>query len=126
MVEIRGPRKGSLTQLIEWLQLEPILKSTMDLHRVRRFDRKNIFATVEDGHLVFIVRGTDAVRQIFPTIPSRVTFRATIETSKTHQHKWGNGSLHDYKTVVVNDPNSPDLPEMRRPKCDNIGDDWDS
>ena len=124
-----GPRKGSLTQLIEWLRLEVIIKSPKDspgINRMRNVDYKNVFATVEDGHLVFIVRGADAVRQIFPTIPSQVTFRAIIETTKTPQHKWGNGSVHDYKTVIVNDPNSPDLPETRRPKCDNIGDDWDS
>ena len=124
-----GPRKGSLTQLIEWLKLNVIVRSATDRlawSYVRKVDQKNIFATVDDGHLVFVVHGADAVRQIFPTIPSQVTFRAGIETGKTPQHKWGAGSLHDYKTVMVNNPNSPELAETRRPICVMVGDDWSS
>ena len=121
-----GPRRGSLKSLIEWLRLQPMVKSTKDasgIDRVRKVDYRNVFAAVEDGHLVFIVRGADAVRQIFPTIPSQVTFRAIIETTKTPQRRWGLGSVHDYRTVIVNDRNSPNLAETRRSKCDNIGDD---
>jgi hypothetical protein len=119
-----GPRRGSLKQLIEWLRLQPMVKSTKDLSgidRVRKVDYKNVFATVEDGHLVFIVRGADAVRQIFPTIPARVTFRALTE--KGPPRRWGPASAHDYKTVIVNDRSSPAIAETRRSKCDNIGDD---
>jgi len=119
-----GPRRGGLKQLIEWLRLQPMMKSTKDgsgFERFHKVDYRNVFATVENGQLVFIVRGADAVRQIFPTIPSRVTFRAI--TAKGPPRRWGLASAHDYKTVVVNDPNSPDIPETRRSKCDNIGDD---
>ena len=120
-----GPRKGGLKQLIEWLRLQPMLKSTKDISGIDRFrkkvDYKNVFATVEDGQLIFIVRGADAVRQIFPTIPAKVTFRAI--TAKGPPRRWGLASAHDYKTVIVNDPNSPDVVETRRSKCDNIGDD---
>lgn len=119
-----GPRKGSLKQLIEWLRLQPIVKSTKDIsgfERLRRVDYRSVFATVEDGQLIFVVRGADAVRQIFPTIPTTVTFRALRD--KGPPRRWGATSTHDYKTVVVNDPNSPDIAETRRPRCDNIGDD---
>jgi hypothetical protein len=119
-----GPRRGSLTQLIEWLRLQPMVKSTKDLSgfdRVRKVDYKNVYATVDDGHLVFIVRGADAVGRIFPAIPSKVTFRALRE--KGPPARWAPASAHDYKTVIVNDPNSPDIAETRRSKCDNIGDD---
>lgn len=119
-----GPRRGSLKSLIEWLRLQPMVRSTKDLSmidRIRNVDYKNIFATVEDGHLIFIVRGADAVRKVFPTIPSKVTFR--VLTVKGPPRRWGAGSAHDYNTVIVNDPNSPDIAETRRSKCDNIGDD---
>jgi hypothetical protein len=119
-----GPRRGSLNSLIEWLRLDPMVKSKKDLtevERVRKVDRKNVFATVEDGRLVFIVRGADAVRHVFPAIPVKVTFRAI--TVKGPPRRWGVGSAHDYKTVMVNDRNSPDIAETRRSKCDNIGDD---
>ncbi|HMG96906.1 MAG TPA: hypothetical protein VK565_11435 [Gemmatimonadaceae bacterium] len=119
-----GPRRGGLKQLIEWLRLQPMVKSTKDLSgfdRLHKVDYRKVFATVQNGQLVFIVRGADAVRQIFPTIPSRVTFRAI--TAKGPPRRWGVASAHDYKTVIVNDPNSPDIPETRRSKCDNIGDD---
>lgn len=118
------PRRGGLTQLIEWLRLQPMVKSTKEgagFERFHKVDYRNVFATVENGQLVFIVRGADAVRQIFPTIPTRVTFRAL--TAKGPPRRWGPVSAHDYKTVIVNDPNSPDVPETRRSKCDNIGDD---
>jgi hypothetical protein len=119
-----GPRRGSLGQLIEWLRLNVAVKSTKDLSGfefVRHVDYKKVFATVEDGHLVFIVRGPDAVRQIFPTIPSQVTFRALRD--KGPPRRWGATSAHDYKTVAVNAPDSPEIAETRRSKCDNLGDD---
>lgn len=117
-----GPRSGSLKSLIEWLRLQPMVKSTKDLTgvvRVRKVDYKNVFATVEDGQLVFIVRGADAVRQIFPTIPSKVTFRAIIE--ETPQRRWGPGPVREYQTVIVNSRNSPEISETRRSKCDSLG-----
>lgn len=117
-----GPHKGSLKSLIEWLRLQPMVKSTKDItgvDRVRRVDYKKVFATVEDGRLVFIVRGADAVEQIFPTIPSKVTFRAIIE--ETPERRWGGGSAREYKTVLVNDRNSTEIAETHRSKCDNLG-----
>jgi hypothetical protein len=117
-----GPRKGSLKSLIEWLRLQPMVKDTKDLTgvaRVRKVDYKNVFATVEDGQLVFVVRGADAVRQIFPTIPSKVTFRAIIEP--TPQRRFGPGPVREYKTVIVNDRNSQEISETRHSKCDNLG-----
>ena len=117
-----GPRKGPLKSLIEWLRIEPMVKSTKDLSGTARgpkVDHRKVFAIVEDGQLVFVVHGADAVRQIFPTIPTKVTFRAIIENNPPH--RFGPGSRHEYKTVMVNTRNSPELPEARH-KCDNIGD----
>ena len=117
-----GPRKGSLKSLIEWLRIEPMVKSTKDLSGTARgpkVDHRKVFATVEDGQLIFVVQGADAVRQIFPTIPTKVTFRAIIEN--TPPHRFGPGSVHEYKTVMVNTRNSPELPETHHSKCDNIG-----
>jgi hypothetical protein len=119
-----GPRTGGLKSLIEWLRIEPMVKSKKDLsgiERVRKVDHRNVYATIADGQLVFVVHGADAVRQIFPTIPSTVTFRAL--TMKGPPRRWGPASAHDYKTVVVNAATSPDIAETRRSKCDNIGDD---
>ena len=118
-----GPHKGPLKSLIEWLRIEAKVKNTKDLTGVARgprVDYRKVFATVEDGQLVFVVHGADAVRQIFPTIPAKVTFRAIIENDEPH--RFGAGSRHEYKTVMVNTRNSPELPEARRSKCDNIGD----
>jgi hypothetical protein len=117
-----GPHKGPLKSLIEWLRIEPMVKSTKDLSGTARgpkVDYRKVFATVEDGQLIFVVNGADAVRQIFPTIPTKVTFRAIIENDQPH--RFGPGSRHEYKTVMVNTRNSPELPEARH-KCDNIGD----
>ena len=118
-----GPRKGPLKSLIEWLRIEPIVKNTKNLSGFSygpKVDYRKVFATVEDGQLIFVVHGADAVRQIFPTIPAKVTFRAIIENDEPH--RFGAGSRHEYKTVMVNTRNSPELPEARRSKCDNIGD----
>jgi hypothetical protein len=118
-----GPHKGSLKSLIEWLRIEPIVKNTKDLAGFSygpKADSRKVFASVDNGQLVFVVRGADAVRQIFPTIPSKVTFRAIIED--TPPHRFGSGSSHEYKTVMVNTPNSPEIHETRHSKCDNIGD----
>lgn len=117
-----GPHKGPLKSLIEWLRIEPMVKSTKDLSGTARgpkVDNGKVFAIVDDGQLIFVVRGADAVRQIFPTIPTKVSFRAIIENDPPH--RFGPGSVHEYKTVMVNTQNSPDLPETHRSKCDNIG-----
>jgi hypothetical protein len=117
-----GPHKGPLKSLIEWLRIEPMVKNTKDLTGVARgpkVDYRKVFATVEDGQLIFIVRGADAVRQIFPTIPTKVTFRAIIE--ETPQRRWGPGPVREYKTVIVNGRNSAEISEPRRSKCDNLG-----
>ena len=118
-----GPHKGPLKSLIEWLRIEPIIKDTKNLSGFSfgpKVDTRKVFATDEDGQLVFVIRGADAVQQIFPTIPSKVTFRAIIDD--TPPHRFGSGSSHEYKTVMVNTPNSPEIRETRRSKCDNMGD----
>jgi hypothetical protein len=99
-----------------------MVKDTTDptgVARVRKVDYKNVFAAVENGQLVLVVRGADAVRQLFPTIPSKVTFRAIIE--ETPRRRWGPGSVREYRTVIVNDRDSQEIAETRRSKCDNLG-----
>jgi hypothetical protein len=118
-----GPHKGPLKSLTEWLRIEPIIKDTKNVSGFSfgpKVDTRKVFATVEDGQLVFVIRGADAVQQIFPAIPSKVTFRAIIDD--TPPHRFGSGSSHEYKTVMVNTPNSPEIRETRRSKCDNMGD----
>jgi len=118
-----GPHKGPLKSLIEWLRIEPITKDTTNPSGFSfrpKADARKVFPTVEDGQLVFVIRGADAVRQIFPTIPTKVMFRVIIEN--TPPRRFGSGSSHEYKTVMVNTPNSPELPETHHNKCDNMGD----
>jgi hypothetical protein len=113
-----GPRRGSLTQLIEWLRLRPMIESTTDILGLvadRRKDYKNVFATVENGQLVFIVRGADAVRRIFPTIPSKVTFRAIV--TDMPRPNYGVSSVRESQTVIVNCRNSDESPAAQH-RCD--------
>jgi hypothetical protein len=113
-----GPRNGSLTELIEWLKLRPMIKSTTSSLGVTadpRTDYRNVFATVENGQLIFIVRGADAVRRIFPTIPSKVTFKAII--TETPQRNYGAGQVRESQTVIVNCRNSDESPAAEH-RCD--------
>lgn len=114
-----GPRKGSLTQLIEWLKLEPMIESNTRIGRLdrdRRKDYKNVLATVENGQLVFIVRGAEAVQRIFPTVPSRVTFGASLPY-KTPPRDFGVLTFRRSQTVIVNCRNSDESPGAKN-RCD--------
>lgn len=114
-----GPRKGSLKDLIQWLRLQPLIKDTsfVRVRPMRKTDYKNVFATVEDGQLVFIVRGAEAVQRIFPTIPSRVKFSAIAVDSP--EPNYGLSSIVVTKTVNV-DGQSPEKTSGRPPRCTNI------
>lgn len=95
-----------------------MIKSTTSILGViadPRKDNKHVFATVEAGQLIFIVRGADAVRRIFPTIPSKVTFRAII--TETPERNFGVSSVRESQTVIVNCRNSEESSPAQR-RCD--------
>ena len=73
-----GPKPGSLSELVSTARLE---KATMclscDLVSVVEAD-PGLIASVENGSVVFRVRGADAVRRIFPVTPDSVTFSRRI------------------------------------------------
>lgn len=114
-----GPRKGGLKDLIQWLRLEPLIKDTsyVGIRPMRKVDHNNVFATVEDGQLIFIVRGADAVRRIFPTIPSRVKFSAGAVDAP--EPNYGVSSIVVTKTVTV-DGQTPEKTSSKPPRCLNI------
>ncbi|HJQ11356.1 MAG TPA: hypothetical protein VJ840_10035 [Gemmatimonadaceae bacterium] len=116
-----GPRKGGLKDLLQWLRLQPMIKDTTlsGAHAMRKTDYRNVFATVENGQLVFIVRGAEAVQKIFPTIPSKVRFRAYI--AEPPERNYGVSSNSAVITVPVNgQASAAALAPPRR--CDNISD----
>ena len=63
-------------------------------------DHRKVFAQVEGDKIVFTIRGRDAVRRIFPTIPAIVSFSTLV------RHKpVGKSELPDIQTsqsVMVN------------------------
>jgi hypothetical protein len=94
-----GPRKGSLKQLISGVLLKPMVECTTcdgAVYEDPDTDRSAVFATVENGRLVFVVRGAKAVRRIFPTIPTQVRFSQTV------RHTPRSGDVSSSQQVLVN------------------------
>jgi hypothetical protein len=83
----------------------------------RKIDHKNVFATVEDGQLIFVVRGAEAIKRIFPTIPSRVKFSAGAVDSP--EPNYGVSSIVVTKMVTVDGRTSEKTP-AKAPRCLNI------
>jgi hypothetical protein len=113
-----GPRTGSLAELIAGTPLEPMINCvTCDgaVFADPKTDHKKVFAAVENGQLVFTIRGREAVRRIFPTIPRRVTFEATVR--HVVNREYGPGDAGGSQTVVVNCHNSDSSAASRR-RCD--------
>ncbi|MEO8910009.1 MAG: hypothetical protein ABI408_07250 [Gemmatimonadaceae bacterium] len=113
-----GLRIGSLKDLITGLKLEPMINCvTCDgaVFEDPGTDHNNVFATVEDGSLVFVVRGAEAVRRIFPTIPATVRFHATIRDSP--ENDYGPSATHQGQAVIVNCRNS-NVSRAARQRCD--------
>jgi hypothetical protein len=114
-----GPRKGTLAELIAGSQLDQMIRcTTCDQPAVFAdpdVDRQNVFASVENDKLVFTVRGRDAVRSLFPVIPTAVRF----ETRVTHEamREYGPGDIEEAQTVFVNCRSSDSTAASRR-RCD--------
>jgi len=58
-------------------------------------DHSKVFASIENSQLVFVVRGTEAVRRIFPRTPTRVVFLQTIGEARLLQNGPGDVSYVD-------------------------------
>jgi hypothetical protein len=78
-------------------------------------DHSKIFATIENGRLVFVVRGAEAVRRIFPTTPSTVVFSQTARHTPLPQY--GAGDVSSSQQVLVNCRNSDESADAKH-RCD--------
>jgi hypothetical protein len=108
-----GPRSGSLQQLIAGVPLAPMIECTTcdgAVFEDPKTDHSRVFATVENGQLIFVVRGRDAVRRIFPTTPVTVTFSQNIQLPGPE----GPGRFNASQEVLVNCRNSDESPEAKR------------
>ena len=113
-----GPRKGSLEQLISAVPLQPMVECTMcdgTVHENPGTDHSKVFATIEKGRLVFVVRGAEAVRRIFPRTPTMVTFLQTVGHARLLQT--GAGDVNASQQVLVNCRNSDESADARH-RCD--------
>ena len=113
-----GPHVGSLAQLIAGLHLEPMVECvTCDgaVYADPRTDHSKVFATIENGKLVFVIRGAKAVRRIFPMIPATVTFTQSVWHRVEGQ--FGPGDFTSSQEVLVNCRNSDVSPESKH-RCD--------
>jgi hypothetical protein len=111
-----GPRKGSLAELIAGRKLDPMI-NCVTCHEAAVFrdpdtDHRNVFASVEDGRLVFTVRGREAVKHIFPVIPATVLFEAVVRQIALREY--GPGDTQESQRVFVNCRNSDSSAAARR------------
>lgn len=116
-----GPRKGSLEQLVRGVPLNPMIECTTcdgAVFEDPKTDHSKVFATVENGRLVFVVRGAEAVRRIFPVMPLRPTM---VIFSQTVRHdplpQYGPGDVRSSQRVLVNCRNSDESAEAKH-RCD--------
>jgi hypothetical protein len=114
-----GPRKGSLAELIASRPLEEMIHcTTCDVPAMFSNPstvRKNVFASAENDHLVFTVRGREAVRQLFPTIPTTVKFEKRVR--QVAMREYGPGDIEEGQNVLVN-CRSSDSTAASRHRCD--------
>lgn len=111
-----GPRSGLLVELIAGLVLEPMIEGkTCDgcVFADPGTDHSKVFATIENGQLIFVVRGARAVRRIFPTTPVTVTFSQNVQLPGPEGPQVSNAS----QEVLVNCRNSSESPEAKQ-RCD--------
>jgi hypothetical protein len=70
---------------------------------------------VENNRLVFVVRGAEAVRRIFPRTPTTVTFTQSVRHTPLAQY--GPGEVSSSQQVLVNCHNSNESADDRH-RCD--------
>jgi len=113
-----GPRKGSLKQLISGVSLQPMVQcTTCDgvVFEDPDTDHSKVFAKIENGQLVFVVRGAEAVRHIFPRPPTRVGFLQTVGEARLLQD--GPGDVSASQQVLVNCRSSDESADAKH-RCD--------
>ncbi|HEY4954400.1 MAG TPA: carboxypeptidase-like regulatory domain-containing protein [Gemmatimonadaceae bacterium] len=113
-----GPRRGSLKQLISAVPLQPMVGCTTcdgAVFEDPKTDHSKVFATIENGRLVFVVRGAEAVRRIFPTVPTIVAFTQTVRHDPLPQY--GPGDVSSSQHVLVNCRNSDESADAKH-RCD--------
>jgi hypothetical protein len=113
-----GPRKGSLKQLISAVPLQPMVQcTTCDgvIFEDPDTDHSKIFASIENSRLVFVVRGAEAVRRIFPKTPTSVSFSQTVRHVALSQY--GPGDVSSSQQVLVNCRNSDESADAKH-RCD--------
>ena len=114
-----GPRKGTLAELVAGRPLEEMIHCrTCDqpaMFSKRDTDRKNVFASVDNDHLVFTARGREAVKQLFPTIPTFVTFDKSVR--QVAMREYGPGDIEESQNVFVN-CRSSDSTAASRHRCE--------
>ena len=113
-----GPREGSLQQLISGVPLSPMVECTScdgAVYEAPGTDHSRVFATIENGQLVFVVRGAKAVRRIFPRAPTIVSFTQRVRHSPLLEY--GPGDVSSSQQVLVNCRNSDESADTRH-RCD--------
>jgi hypothetical protein len=113
-----GSRKGSLERLISGIPLQPMVGCTRCdgvASEDPDTDHSKVFATIDNGQLVFVVRGADAVRHIFPRPPTTVGFLQTVEHARLLQN--GPGDVSASQQVLVNCRSSDESAEAKH-RCD--------
>ena len=113
-----GPHQGSLKQLILSVRLEPMVNCTTcdgAVFEQPDTDHSKVFATVENNRLVFVVRGAEAVRHIFPRTPTAMTFTQSVRHTPLPQY--GPGEVSSSQQVLVNCHNSDESADTKH-RCD--------
>jgi hypothetical protein len=114
-----GPRISSLAELASRSTLEAMIEcGSCDQPAVfanPKTDHKNVIARVESGRITFVVRGRDAVRNVFPRVPRAVSFSTMVR--HTPSGKNTSSDIEESQRVVVNCHSSDSTGASRR-RCD--------
>ncbi len=87
--KLGGERAGPLAELISSDPLQTKSSCHCDGPVYLAREDPDLIASVDDGRLVFSIRGSDAIRRILPVVPDSVEFSYRI------------GSTDVYRTVAV-------------------------
>ena len=114
--EAKGPQVRSLAQLFSHSVLAPMLPchscDPSAVYADPGADKRNIFALVEGEKVVFIIRGRDAVRHVFPVIPEVVNFSTMVRHKPAGKQELPD--IEESQSVVVNCRSSDSTGAARR------------